>query len=96
MPTQTPTLIRPKRGTRNQNIGSWEPRRRSFFVKSITVSVALPPQPKNPVEAGLADALLEIVNEIARNVNANSKIGNEDLRVMSRDSANVTKIPVSN
>ena len=96
MPTQTPTLIRPKRGTRNQNIGSWEPRRRSFFVKSITVSVVLPPQPKNPVEAGLAGALLEIVNEIARNVNANSKIGNEDFRVRSKDSAKVMKIPVSN
>lgn len=65
-------------------------------MKSITISVALPPQPKNPVEAGLAGALLEIVNEIARNVNANSRIGNEDLKVRSSASANVTKIPVSN
>ena len=65
-------------------------------MKSITTSVALPPQPKNPVEAGLAGALLEIVNEIARNVNANSRIGNEDLKVRSSASANVIKIPVSN
>ena len=64
-------------------------------MKSITVSVALPPQPKNPTEAGLAGALLEIVNEIARNVNAKSRIGNEDLRVRSSDSANVMKTPVS-
>lgn len=64
-------------------------------MKSITVSVALPPQPKIPIEAGLAGALLEIVKEIARNVNANNRIGNEDLRVRSSDSANVMKIPVS-
>ena len=64
-------------------------------MKSITVSVALPPQPKNPTEAGLAGALLEIVNEIARNVNAKRRIGNEDLRVRSSDSANVMKTPVS-
>ena len=65
-------------------------------MKSITTSVALPPQPKNPVEACFAGALLEIVNEIARNVNANSRIGNEDLKVRSRASANVIKVPVSN
>ena len=64
-------------------------------MKSITNSVALPPQPKNPTEAGLGGALLEIVNEIARKVKANSRIGNEDLRVRSSDSANVMKIPVN-
>ena len=39
--TQTPALIRPDKGTRNQKIGSWDPSRRSFLVKSIAVSVAL-------------------------------------------------------
>ena len=45
---QTPVLINPKRGTRNQKNGSWEPKRRSFFVKSTADSVAFEPQCKKP------------------------------------------------
>jgi len=36
-----PMLMMPKRGKRNEKKMSWEPRRRSFFVKSIAASVEL-------------------------------------------------------
>lgn len=95
MPTQAPTLMRPKRGIRNQKIESCEPRRRSFFVKSIADSVAFTPQPKNPVDAGFAGAVLDIVKEIAKKVSASIRMGIEDLRQRSNDSANVMKMPAT-
>lgn len=85
--------MRPKRGTKNQKIGSWEPKRRSFLVKSMADSVALPPKPKRPLDAGLGGAALEMVIDIARKVSANINTGSEDLRQRSRDSVNVMKMP---
>ena len=91
-----PTLMRPKSGTNPQKIGSREPNKRSFFVKSMTDSVAFPPQKSQPVDAGLAGAALDIVSPMARKVSASSNTGNDVLRQRSNDSANVIKTPAMN
>lgn len=88
-----PTLMRPNSGTRNQKIGSREPNKRSFLVKSMTDSVAFAPQSSQPVDAGLGGAALEIVNPMARKVSASINTGNDVLKQRSNDSANVIKIP---
>lgn len=86
-------LIRPNSGIKTQKIGSCEPSKRSFLVKSMADSVAFPPQPSQPVDAGLAGAALDIVNPTARKVSARSNTGNDVFRQRSRDSANVIKTP---
>ena len=88
-------LMRPKSGTRNQKIESCEPSNRSFLVKSIAASVVFPPHAQNQMAVGLAWALLEIVKEIAKNVSANMRMGKDDLKHRSSDSANVMKMPVT-
>ncbi len=85
--------MRPNSGTRNQKIGSCEPNRRSFLVKSISVSVAFPPQPSQRVDAALEGVALDIVNAIARKVSARSNTGNDVFRQESKDSVNVMKMP---
>ena len=88
--------MRPNSGTRNQKIGSCEPSNRSFFVKSIAESVAFPPQPSQSVDGDPGGAALDIVNPMARRVNARSRPGNDAFRQRSRDSAKVIKMPVLN
>ena len=83
--------MRPNSGTRNKKIGSCEPSKRSFLVKSIADSVAFPPQPSQPVDAGLGGAALDIVKP--SKVSARSNTGSEVFRQRSRDSANVIKMP---
>lgn len=85
--------MRPNSGTKNQKNGSCEPSKRSFLVKSMADSVALRPQPSQPVEAGLEGAALDIVNPMARKVSARSNSGNDDFRQRSKDSVNVIKMP---
>lgn len=64
-------------------------------MKSTADSVAFPPQPKKPRDAGLGEAAFETVNEIARTVKAKIAMGRDDLKQRSKDSANVMKMPTS-
>ena len=64
-------------------------------MKSIADSVAFPAQPKNPVCADLVGAVLDIVREMAKKVSASIRMGSEDLRQRSSDSAKVMKIPAT-
>ena len=75
-------------------MGSREPNKRSFLVKSMADSVAFPPQPSQPEDAGLGGATLDIVSATARRVSARSNTGKDVFRQRSRDSAKVIKIPV--
>lgn len=77
-------------------MGSCEPSRRSFLVKSMADSVALLPHPNKPLDAGSGGAALEIVSEIAKTVRASTAIGSEDLKQRSSDSAKVMKTPATN
>lgn len=77
-------------------MGSCEPSRRSFLVKSMADSVALLPHPNKPRDAGSGGAALEIVSEIAKTVRASTTIGSEDLKQRSSDSEKVMKTPASN
>lgn len=61
-------------------------------MKSMADSVAFPPQPSKPLDAGV---VLGTVNEAARKVKASTSTGNDDLKQRSIDSANVIKIPRS-
>ena len=54
-------------------------------------SVAFLPHPSQPVDAGLEGAALDIVNP--SRVSARSNTGIEVFKQISRDSANVIKIP---
>ena len=83
--------MRPNSGTRNKKIGSCEPSKRSFLVKSMAYSVAFPPEPSQPEDGVLGDAALDIVSP--SKVSARSNTGNEVFRHMSKDSANVIKMP---
>lgn len=65
------------------------------MLKSMADSVAFPPQPNKPLDAGLGGVALEMVNEIARNVNATMRRGSEDRKHRSKDSRNVMKMPAS-
>ena len=60
-------------------------------MKSMAESVAFPPQPNHPVDAGLEGAALDMINP--SKVSARSNIGIEVFKQRSRDSANVMKIP---
>ncbi len=62
-------------------------------MKAVADSVAFPPQPNKPLDAGCGGAVLEIVNETARTVRASIAIGSEDLKQRSNDSENVMKMP---
>ena len=62
-------------------------------MKSMADSVAFPPQPSQPVDAGFGGAALDIVNPMARKVSARSNTGKDVFRQSSRDSANVIKMP---
>ena len=86
-------LISAKSGTRNQKIGSCEPRRRSFRVKSMADSVPLPPIPKRPFDSRFDGATLDAANVIAKILRAKMNNGNEDLKQRSKDSAKEMKVP---
>ena len=62
-------------------------------MKSMADSVAFPPQLNQPVDTGLGDVALDIVNPMARKVSARSNTGNDVFRQRSKDSANVIKMP---
>ena len=94
--TQNPVLINPNRGSKNQNNGSCEPSKRSFFVKSIADSVAFPLH-RNKLDelVSCADEVV-IANDVARKVRASRRSGKDDLRQISIDSVKVIKTPGSN
>ena len=64
-------------------------------MKSIADSVAFPPPPKTTGDAGLVRALVDYVKDGAKKVNASIRMGSEDLRQRSNDSANVMKMPAT-
>ena len=86
--THTPTLIRPKNGTRNQKNVSCEPRSRSFFVKSIGLSVEFVRQWNGSSLEGNA---VDVANEEAKSDMATSKIGRDERTELSRPSMKVMK-----
>ena len=90
---QTPTLIKPNSGTRNQKIGSCEPSKRSFFVKSKGDSVALPPTPRRPFGWLPQEEVLDTARDTAKILSAEINSGNDVLRQRSKDSANVMNVP---
>ena len=93
MRIQAPALMTPNKGTRNQKIGSCEPRRRSFFVKSITDSVALLPMPKRPFGCAVGRAAPEAASETAKTLNTKIRSGREDFKQKFMPSAKVMKTP---
>ena len=74
-------------------MGSCEPRRRSFFVKSVRDSVALPPMPKRPFDCTFGGAVPEIASEMAKTLSAKIKSGREDFKQWVMPSAKVTNTP---
>lgn len=74
-------------------MGSCEPSKRSFLVKSMADSVALPPQCNQPADGGLGGAELETASDSARKVRAIISNGNDDFRQRCIDSEKVTKMP---
>ena len=93
MAMQTPVLIRPSKGTRNQKKGSCEPSNKSFCVKSTPASVAFAPQRKKPVGACLGILELDLAKERAKRDIANRNRGKDERRQWSMPSANEIKIP---
>lgn len=57
-------------------------------------SVAFPPKPKELVDDGLGGAKFDLDSSNAKKDNATISSGNEDLKVISKDSANVMNIPL--
>lgn len=94
--TQNPVLTNPNRGSRNQNNGSCEPSKRSFFVKSIADSVAFPPHWNKLAELASREEEFDIASDVARKVRASRSSGNEDLRQRSIASEKAMNTPGSN
>src|SRR5580658_5820439 len=94
--THTPTQTTPINGTRNQKNGSCEPRRRSFFLKSMAASVALPLQPQMlfEFEGGCGAAELD-ARENDMTESTSSTTGKDLRRQASIPSAKDMKTPVS-
>ena len=92
--TQNPVLTNPNKGRRNQNSGSCEPSKRSFFVKSIADSVAFPPHLNKFAELAPREELV-IASDVARKVRASRRSGNDDLKQRSMDSEKAINIPGS-
>lgn len=93
--TQNPVLTNPNRGTRNQNTGSCEPSKRSFFVKSIADSVAFPLHGNMLGELAPCREEPDIANDVAKKVRARRSSGNDDLRQRSIDSEKAINTPTS-
>ena len=88
---QAPRLIKPNKGTKNQNIGSCDPSNKSFFVKSIADSVALDCGPKRSVACRGA---LDKANEAASMLRPRNRRGRDVREHRFVASMKVMKMPV--